>query len=60
MTEYRTGNAVVRIHGTPDRDKLKEAAEQFLKRVEAQRQKGGSACGRSNAKENLKLCEHGA
>lgn len=34
MTEFKIGNAVVRIHGNPDRDKLKEATVAYLKKVE--------------------------
>lgn len=42
MTEYRVGNAIVRMHGTPDLGKVRAAAEQFLKEVEKQRrQKAG-------------------
>lgn len=33
MTEYKTGCAVVRIHGTPDQDKLKAATTFFMKKV---------------------------
>lgn len=39
MTEYRIGRAIVRIHGTPDSNKLKEATTRFLKQVEAQRKR---------------------
>ena len=38
MTEYRVRNAIVRMHGTPDCEKVRAAAEQFLKAVEQQRQ----------------------
>lgn len=41
MTEYRIGNATIRLHGTPDVDKVKTATERFLKRVEAKRKKEG-------------------
>lgn len=34
MKEYKHGSALVRIHGNPDRDKLKEATGDFLKKVE--------------------------
>lgn len=33
MTEYKIGSATVRIHGTPDRDKIREATEKFMKGV---------------------------
>lgn len=39
MTEYKIGNAVVRIHGTADREKIKAATEKFLKKVEAAKKK---------------------
>lgn len=46
MTEYRIGNAIVRMHGTPDREKVEAAALRFLQKVEQQKrlqakQKGG-------------------
>lgn len=37
MTEYRVGNAVVRIHGEADQEKLKAATEKFLKKVHTAR-----------------------
>ena len=39
MTEYKIGNATVRVHGTPDPDNLKAATLKFLKQVEQQRKK---------------------
>ena len=40
MTEYRIGNAVVRIHGEVDHDNLKAATEKFMKKVhKARKQK---------------------
>ena len=39
MVEYQIGNAKVRIHGSPDPDKLKEATARFLKQVVIQRKK---------------------
>lgn len=39
MTEYRTGNAIIRVHGTPDMEKIKAASEQFMKRVLAAKKK---------------------
>lgn len=33
MTEYKIGNAVVRIHGEADQEKLKTATEKFMKKV---------------------------
>ena len=40
MAEYIIGKAKVRIHGTPDPDKLREATLKFLKQAERQRIKG--------------------
>ena len=37
MQEYRTENAIVRIHGTPNMDRVKAATETFLKNAEKQR-----------------------
>ena len=31
MKEFRTGNAIVRIHGEPNREKLEDATIRFLK-----------------------------
>lgn len=39
MTEYIIGKAKVRIHGTPDPDRLKDATLKFLKQAEIQRKK---------------------
>lgn len=39
MTEYKFANATVRIHGTPDREKLEAAALQFLRDIEKKKQK---------------------
>lgn len=45
MTEYRTGNAIIRVHGTPDMDKVKAASEQFMKRVISARKKAAAQGG---------------
>lgn len=37
MTEYKIGNAIVRVHGTVDQDKIKAATVIFMKKVEKQR-----------------------
>lgn len=37
MVEYKIGNAIVRIHGSVDREKLKAETERYLKKVEAQK-----------------------
>lgn len=39
MTEYRQGNACVRIHGGTDRKKLQDATIRFLQQVELHRRK---------------------
>ena len=33
MTEYKINNAVVRIHGDVDHDRLRTATEKFMKKV---------------------------
>lgn len=33
MTEYKIGNAIVRVHGEPDKEKLKAATAQYIKQV---------------------------
>lgn len=43
MTEYIIGNATVRIHGTPDRQRLEVATAKFLKTAERQRKKADEA-----------------
>lgn len=40
MTEYKFGNATVRVHGSPDPDNLKAATLKFLKQAANQRKKG--------------------
>lgn len=37
MQEYRTGNAVIRIQGSADTEKVKAATIKFFKQVQAQR-----------------------
>ena len=37
--EYKFGNAIVRIYGECDREKLKRATADFLKKAEQQRRK---------------------
>lgn len=34
VTEYKIGPATVRMHGTPDREKVEAAALKFMKRVQ--------------------------
>ena len=33
MDTTKIGNAVVRIHGTPDQERMKKATEKFMKQV---------------------------
>jgi hypothetical protein len=39
MTEYKIGNATVRIHGTADQDRIRTATVDFLKKAEKQRRR---------------------
>lgn len=39
MKEYRTGNAIVRIHGKPNMENIKEATGIFLKGVQNAKKK---------------------
>lgn len=39
MKEYRTGNAIVRIHGKPNMENIKEATAIFLKGVQNAKKK---------------------
>ena len=32
--EYKTSSCTIRMHGTPDREKLKEATAEFLRAVQ--------------------------
>ncbi len=41
VTEYKYKNATIRIHGTADQQKVKEAATLFLKKVEYQKTRRG-------------------
>lgn len=41
VTEYKYKNATIRIHGTADQQKVKEAATLFLKKVEYQKSRKG-------------------
>lgn len=36
MTEYRIGRAIVRMHGKPNMERIKEAAIRFLIEIERQ------------------------
>lgn len=39
MTEYKIGNAIVRMHGKPDQANLEAATARFLNKVVQQRRK---------------------
>lgn len=34
VTEYKIGKAIVRMHGTPDREKLEAATRKFMMQVQ--------------------------
>ena len=36
-SDFKVGNATVRIHGEVDREKVKEATARYLKKVEAKK-----------------------
>lgn len=40
MTEYRLGNAIVRIHGEPNREAVEAAMIRMLKKAEARKKQG--------------------
>ena len=42
MKEYKLNNATVRIHGTPDPEKLKRETETYLKKVIRSKKDGKS------------------
>ena len=39
VTEYKIGKATVRMHGTPDREKIEAATLRFMKKVREQKRK---------------------
>lgn len=39
VTEYKIGKATVRMHGTPDREKLEAATLKFMRQVQIQQRK---------------------
>lgn len=45
MTEYKFGNATVRIHGTVNVEELKTATERFMKKVLISQRKTQTAKG---------------
>lgn len=50
MTEYKIGKAIVRMHGTPDRENLEAATARFLAKVEQHRRKQAKKGGETNAR----------
>lgn len=47
MKEIKTENAIIRIHGNPNREKVEDATIKFLKKI--QKRKKVTANGGSNA-----------
>lgn len=43
MEEYKIGPAVIRMHGKPDRERLKAASERFMKQVMQAKKKAAKA-----------------
>ena len=43
MTAYKIGKATVRIHGAADREKVKEAAERYVRKALMQERKKARA-----------------
>ena len=41
VTEYKIGNAIVRMHGMPKRGKLEAAMLKFMKQVQLQKNREG-------------------
>lgn len=39
MTEYRIGKAIVRMHGTPDREKLEAETVKLVKKARQQKKR---------------------
>ena len=46
MPEFKIGNAKVRVHGTPNQDRVKAATEKFMKKVERIRKNEAKNTGR--------------
>ena len=38
MKEYRIGNAIVRVRGKVDKKRIQEATDEFMKKVDKQRE----------------------
>lgn len=50
MTEYKIGNAIVRMHGKPNREIIEPAAARFLAKCEQKRRKLAREGGEKDAK----------
>ncbi len=48
MEEYKYNNAIIRIKGDVDREKIREATIKFMKKVEIEKTKGRIQNGDSN------------
>ena len=42
VTEYKIGKAIVRMHGTPNREKLEAATLKFMKQARLQKKRAAS------------------
>lgn len=56
MTEYKIGKAVVRMHGTPNREIIEPAAAKFLAKVEQQRRKAAKERRADDAGKQTAVC----
>lgn len=54
MVEYRCGNAIIRIHGETEREKLEEATMKFLKKVQKAKEKNNNGNNNSSRTINKK------
>ena len=48
--EYKTSSCTIRIRGTPDREKLKEATAEFLRAVQRNKMQAGKEWKRGDSK----------
>lgn len=46
VTEYKIGRAIVRMHGTPDREKVEAATLKFMKQVQLCKKKQQKEAGK--------------
>lgn len=56
MTEYKIGNAVVRMHGTPNREIIEPAAARFLAKVEQKKRKAAKERSEDNVRNQAAVC----